>query len=237
MSPIVAALALAACGGASPAKQSTVRIYLLHDGKLQPVARDVPSGDRPAGALEALFAGPTKEERATLGLDTAIPSGAAFRGVTIARGVADLPVLPPGTFPHAALAQIVYTLTQFPSIGEVTVGVRSDRSSRADYEDVTPAILVEAPLPGEEVRSPLRASGTANTFEATFEYDLVGPTGALLAHNFVTATSGNGVRGTFRFTQPYSLAHGGAGKLIVYERSAENGRRINQASIPLQLEP
>ena len=42
---------------------------------------------------------------------------------------------------------------------------------RADYEELTPAILAERPAPGEGVRDPLRIDGTANTFEATFQVE------------------------------------------------------------------
>ena len=60
--------------------------------------------------------------------------------------------------------------------------------------------------PGFEV------TGTANTFEATFNYELVGASGKVLSKNFVTATSGTGTRGTFSFTVPYE-AEPQAGKL------------------------
>ena len=64
-----------------------------------------------------------------------------------------------------ALAQIVYTLTQFPTVESVEIDGES--YTRADFEEQTPSVLVESPLPFEEVTSPLRATGTANTFEAT----------------------------------------------------------------------
>ena len=48
--------------------------------------------------------------------------------------------------------------------------------------------------------SPLRVTGTANTFEATFNYELNDTDGKVVDKNFVTATSGTGTRGTFDFT-------------------------------------
>src|SRR5262249_35901378 len=68
------------------------------------------------------------------------------------------------------------------------------------------------------------------------EYDLVGPDGKTIAHRVVTATSGSGTRGTFDVTQPFTVTAGGDGKLMAYERSAENGKRIHVVEIPLQLE-
>ena len=56
------------------------------------------------------------------------------------------------------------------------VVVDGKRYTRKDFEDETPIILVESPLPVRcTSTSPLHATGTANTFEATFQYDLRDP--------------------------------------------------------------
>jgi immunoglobulin-like protein involved in spore germination len=136
----------------------------------------------------------------------------------------------------AGLAERVYTLSQFAPERPVTVGGKD--YTRAGFEDETPAILVESPLPFQTVHGPeLDAAGTANTFEATFAYELVDASGRVLAHHFVTATSGSGTRGTFAFTVPFSVDRAEAGQLVVFENSAENGQRIHQVVIPLTLEP
>lgn len=127
---------------------------------------------------------------------------------------------------------MVYTLSQLAPTKPVEVDGTS--YTRAGFEDVTPAILVESPLPFQAVSAPLRVTGTANTFEATFEYDLTDPAGKVISHNFVTATSGSGTRGTFDFTVPFE-APNGLGQLIVYERSAADGSRIHVVEIPLTL--
>ena len=89
-------------------------------------------------------------------------------------------------------------------------------------------------MPDETVSSPIRATGTANTFEATFQYDVVGPGGKVLATHFATATSGSGTRGTFDFTtKPFSAT--GDGALVVYELSAKDGSRIHEVRIPLHF--
>ena len=54
-----------------------------------------------------------------------------------------------------------------------SVEIAGKSYTRADFEEQTPIILVESPLPFEEVTSPLRVTGTANTFEATFQYELL----------------------------------------------------------------
>ena len=212
--PIALALGLSGCGSGS-AETTHVRVYFLRDGKVGPVARAVPAADPRAGALAALRAGPTAEERA-IGLTSLVPPGLANEWIGATR---------PG------LAQVVYTLTQFP--GSPTALGRT----RADLEDLTPLTLVESPLPFATVRSPLRATGTANTFEATFQYELVGPGGDVVAQHFVTATSGNGQRGTFDFTAPFRIDRSGPGRLVVFEIDAANGRRTHIVEIPLTLEP
>ena len=77
-------------------------------------------------------------------------------------------------------------------------------------------------------------TGTANTFEATFEYDLLDPAGKVLKHDFVTATSGSGTRGTFDVRIPFEAPNGVA-RLVVYERSAADGSKTHIVEIPLSL--
>ncbi len=211
---------------------TTFRVYFLHGGKLQPVARSVPETQFVVTAtLAALVGGPSQSER-ELGLTSAIPSDWKH---ALQQHVSEATVDGTSDLSAAAKAQLVYTLTQFSSIRRV--GLDGESRIRADFENETPIILVESPLPFEKVRSPLRATGTANTFEATFNYDLVGPDGKVIANHFVTATSGSGTRGTFDFTVPFTVSQSGPGKLVVYELSAKDGSRIHQVEIPLTLEP
>ena len=215
-----------------PVASTVVRVYFLRDGKVAPVGREVPETRAVAfAALEQLFAGPVASDR-TDGLTSALPRNASPGAVTLVNGVAviDLPQLS-----RAALAQVVYTLTQFPSVR----GVRTARSigdtkplMRADFEDVTPQILVETPLPHETVASPLHVRGTANTFEATFHIRLYDGAGRKLLQKFVTATSGSGTRGTYdvSLTFPDTVE---PRWLEVFEPSAENGQPLHIVRIPL----
>jgi germination protein M len=132
---------------------------------------------------------------------------------------------------EAALAQIVYSLTSFPTVKSV------NGKTRADVEAFAPAILVEHPALHEAVTSPLHVTGTANTFEATFNYRLEDASGKLLAKDFVTATSGTGTRGTFDFSVPFTVDSAQEGTLAVFELSAENGSVIHERRIPLRLAP
>ena len=210
-----------------PAQTTSLRVYFLRDGKVAPVARAVPVTQAvAAAALRALVAGPTEN-----GLSTAIPPGTRAPVPTVADGVATVDF--PGGLSHAAVAQIVYTLTQFPTVRSVraTRSLDGTKLTRADFEDVTPAILVESPLPGERIESPLRVRGTANTFEATFVLELRNSSDRTLSRETVTATSGSGTRGTFDTT--ISFGAGGPAWLVAYEPSAENGKPLRTVRIPL----
>lgn len=219
-----------------PSVTNDVRVYFLRDAKIWPVLREVPKDRAQANAaLEELFEGPTAHEAGELGLTTALPD----EGMTWSllgpperqRGAASLDV--DGQLSLPARAQIAYTLTQFPLLEAVILGDRTYR--RSDLEDLTPAILVESPLSFDDVSSPVHAFGTANTFEATFSYELKDPEGEIVEEDFVTATSGTGTRGTFEFRVPFEVGLDGIGSLTVFERSAKDGSRINLVEIPLRM--
>jgi hypothetical protein len=208
-------------------------LYFLRDSKVAPVKREVVTSPQVAGAaLANLLLGPTEEERAE-GFTTAIPPGMQHQRARILNRVLMLDLSRVIT-DKAAQAQLVYTLTQFPTVKRVAFTGGPALGRRA-FEQETPAILVESPLPGEEVEPGFEVAGTANTFEATFNYELRDESGKVVSKDFVTATSGSGTRGTFRFTVPYDVPSPQAGRLVVFEISAEDGSRTHESSIPLAL--
>jgi germination protein M len=211
---------------------AVLTVFFLRDGKVAPVSRAVVTGPRVgAAALRELLGGPEPGEE---GLETAIPPGTQLESLRIRGGVAsvELSKQPPH---DDALAQVVYTLTQFPTVKRVDVGADTPLG-RAAFENETPSILVESPLPGETVEPGFEVTGTANTFEATFNYELEDAAGKVLSKNFVTATSGSGTRGTFAFKVPYEVDGPTGGKLVVFELSAADGSRTHESEIPLRLE-
>ena len=200
----------------APQPKLAIHVYFVRDGRVAPVRRLVPS--TPAvgqSALDELSRGPTTDERAA--------------GLSISNGEADL-----GELTHVsqlAEAQIVYTLTQFPTVRKVRIG--DDVLDRSDLEDVTPVILVESPLAGETVTSPIAVRGTSNTFEATMRVE-VRRGSAVLVGETVTASSGSGERGTFSATLDVDASPGPI-TLLAFEPSAENGQPLHMVRIPLTL--
>jgi hypothetical protein len=205
-------------------------------------------------ALRTLLEGPGDAE-GDAGLTTAIPAGVALNGLTIDDGVATVDVT--GQFDDASgslgermrLAQAVYTITQFPSV----TGVRfeldgepvesfgshgvliSEPQTREDYEDLLPAILVESPLIGQPVSSPVTISGTANVFEATVSIRILDADGNVIANTFTTATCGTGCRGEYAAGVQFSVGHDQMGMIEVFESSAQDGTPINVIPIPVLL--
>jgi germination protein M len=210
-----------------------------------------------AAAMRELLAGPTKDEE-DAGLATAIPEETELIDLALESETKVVTVNLSDEFEsgggslsmRARLAQVVYTLTQFPTIetarfqleGEpvdVFGGegvVLEEPVGRVDFEDVTPLIFVEAPAPGDTVSGPIRVWGTANTFEATFMIDVRDANDQIVANEVVTATSGSGTRGTFDVEIALSSHAAGDGAVIAYEISARDGGRVNVVEIPVTIE-
>ena len=238
---LFAGLALAGCGDEEGATTETtttttsvesarLRVYFVRDGQVWPVAREVGDILFDDVAVDQLLAGPNDDET-EIGLETALPEGLEV-DVSAQDGVATVEFGGATELTREALAQIVYTETALPLVE--SVAIEGESYTRADFEEQTPSVLVESPLPFEEVTSPLRATGTANTFEANFQYELLDADGEVVDENFVTATSGTCTRGTFDFTTgPFDEVSA----LVVFETSAEDGSRMREVEIPLTTAP
>ena len=202
-----------------------IRIYLLQGGKVLPVLREIEATKAvAAAALQSLSEGPAPGG----GLETAVPVDfhppvALANGVALLNAGAGLSV--------EGKAQVVFTLTQFASIRKVELAGKT--YERSDFEAQTPLILVDSPVEGTGVSSPIQVSGTANTFEANVQWELE-VDGKVVRKGFTTATSGNGTRGTFEFSVPYTK-RGVTGSLILFQTDEANGGRRDVVYIPLYL--
>ena len=146
------------------ATQSTVvpsgrglEVWFAREGRLVEALRThTPTRAVATAALHALLAGPTRRERAA-GMRSEIPLGTRLLGITIAKGVArvdlssDYEAGGSSRSLQLRLAQVVYTLTQFPTVSAVRFSVDgtpvNNRSvGRLTYRALAPAV---SPLAGD----------------------------------------------------------------------------------------
>ena len=231
-------LVVAGCtGDDSPPTLSNqeVAIYLVRDGKVAPVRRAVEAeaAELASATLRSLTAGPNDEER-DAGYDTSVPTGEPAL-VDVEQGTATVDLPQDSELSDLATAQLVHTLTQFPDIERVVV--ESDKPvTRKAFESAAPQILVESPLDGDAVSSPIRLRGTANVFEATVSIEVRDETGTLVLEAFTTATSGSGTRGTFD-TNLVLPAASGTMTITAFESSAKDGTPLHAVDVQVAVAP
>ncbi|WP_405909921.1 GerMN domain-containing protein [Streptomyces sp. NBC_00828] len=241
-------------GTGTAAKQIRTAVYFLHGEQVSPAPRTVTAPATANGAVRALLAGPSRYESAH-SRTTAIPSGTTLHSVVVRDHMATVDLS--GRYDdgggslsmRARLAQVVFTVTRFPSVHSVRFEmdgkpvkyfggegiVLNGPVGRADFEDVAPAVLMESPLLGDTTRTPLRVWGSADTFEAVFRLKVTDTTGHTAADVRVKATSGTGTRGTFDVTFPYKAARGGPGLLTAYYLSPKDGKPVTVDTVPLTV--
>jgi sporulation and spore germination protein/immunoglobulin-like protein involved in spore germination len=238
-----------------PAETIDVRAYFLMGEKVAAAHRQVAVTQAVAtAAMRELLAGPSAGDR-DAGMATAVPAGTRLLGISIAGGTATVDLS--GAFESgggslsmtARLAQVTFTLTQFPTVGQVVFeldgkpvtvfggeGIMLDHpATRSSFESLAPAILVEQPGRGWTVESPFHVSGSADVYEAQFELELTDGAGHVLTRQPVHASSGTGTRGTFDTTVSFPTGSAGAATLTVFDLSPKDGTRIDVVTVPLRL--
>lgn len=245
---------LAGPAGGTGTSRSMLTVYLVRGEHVAPVRRFVAGAGIARAALAELLHGATAGELAG-GYRSAIPTHVRVASVDVRRGVATIDL---GRRFEAGggsvsmqlrVAQVVYTATQFPGI--TRVAFRLDGASaraiggegvvvwppvgRASFESSAPPILVEAPLPNDLVAAPIRVRGSANVFERQFLAELRSPAGLVLARREVHAVgSAARTRATFSLTLPVRARLRG-GAVVVYDRSARDGRIVALVRIPVRI--
>jgi sporulation and spore germination protein/immunoglobulin-like protein involved in spore germination len=246
----------------APGGSTIVRDYFFLAGPegsagIVPVLRDVPATKAVAtAAMTALLAGPTSQEQASR-ISTVIPAGTQLLGLTIANGVATVDLSREfesgggSASVLGRLAQVVYTLTQFPSVKSVLFEIEGREVhafggqgavldgpvGRSEYESVLPNIFVDRPAWGAALGNPGRVSGNANVFEATFRITLLDGSGKQLVDQQAMATCGTGCRGTFDVTIKYDVSKAQYGTLRVWDGSAKDGSPQDVREYPVWLTP
>lgn len=205
------------------AETMTIQVFfLMHDPRaiefLVPAQRSIPKAkDRAAAAIRELLAGLTEDEQSGMypdrrgqlaRLSTAVPGSTLLRGIEILNGIATVDLS--GDFgsgnPRDLVfrqAQVVYTLTQFPSVDRVEFRLEGEpmaaieghegtasfgAATRDFYYDQRRSVFVDAPAWGSSVGDAVRVTG-ATYHDVAFRVALVdGATDGILAEQIVRAS-------------------------------------------------
>lgn len=247
-----------------PAGTTTVRAYFHLGGDVQaeglvPVLRVVPQTQAVArAAMLELLAGPKGRELFDgSGISSAIPEGTDLLGISIDGGTATVDLS--GEFESGGgsasamirLAQVTYTLTQFPTVDQVSFkidgrpvtvfgseGIVLDGPvARDDYLDLISSIWVDRPAWGAALNNPGRVSGLSNVFEAQFHIAVLDNDGRAIFDKPVMATCGTGCWGIFDVTIAYDVSEAQWGTLRAYNLSAADGSIETIRDYPVWLTP
>jgi Sporulation and spore germination/Immunoglobulin-like domain of bacterial spore germination len=243
--------------GTVPAKLS-LQVWFTRDDGLVSVRRThEPTPLVATTAINSLLGGPTEAERAT-GFASAVPTGTKLLGIAIRNGVATVDLT--SEFQDGAgsrsmqmrLGQVVYTLTQFPTVQKVrfhldgtpvnvfsSEGIVLDHPVGRDaYSDLLPAITVAKPAPDSKVASPVTVAGTANVFEANVTVEILNANGDVVGKTFTTATCGTGCRGTYSVPVSFEVAKAQNGTIVVHDDDAAGtGKPPHEVRVPVTLAP
>ena len=208
-------------------------------------------------AMESLLEGPSDTEAAA-GISSAIPADTTLLGVTVKDGIATVDLSAEYESGGGSLsmmmrlAQVVYTLTQFPTVQKVSFeldgqpvevfsgeGIILDEPvDRDDYEDLLPIILVSEPAIGARVESPVHIEGIANVFEANVTVEILDAAGNVIAQDFTTASCGTGCFGDYALDLEFDVGEEQRGTIVVHDDDAAGtGTPPHAVEIPVTLVP
>ena len=247
----------------APSGTSIVRAYYVLAGPpgsegLVPYLFEVPKTQAVAtAAMNALLSDSPTNRDGFHKISSAIPAGTKLLGLTIANGVATVDLS--GEFAAGGgsassqfrLAQVVYTLTQFPSVDSVlfkvdgaTVTVFGSEGivldgpvGRSRFYDQLPTIFVDRPAFGAALGNPGRVAGSAQgLFEAAFRITLLDGSGKTIADQQAMAAC-MCESGAFDVTVAYTVPKAQWGTLRVWDGSAKDGTPENIREYPVWLTP
>jgi len=247
-----------------PVGSTIVRAYFHLGGDVQAeglvaVLRVVPQTQAVArAAMLELLAGPKGQELFDgAGISTAIPQGTELLGISIEGGIATVDLSDEfesgggSASTMMRLAQVTYTLTQFPTVDRVSFKINGRAVTvfgsegivldgpvgRDDYLDLISSIWVDRPAWGAALNNPGRVSGLANVFEAQFHIAVLDNDGRAIFDQPVMATCGTGCWGTFDITIAYDVSRAQWGALRAYNYSAADGSIETIREYPVWLTP
>ena len=186
-----------------------------------------------------------------------LPADTKILGIKVEQGLATVDFSPEvlkanvgSSGEGLGITSIVNTLTEFPTIQEVSFTVDGQVEKGIDWwghvglyqqpfkRDLSnvfePAIWVTAPIKDQIITSPVKISGNARVFEATVSYRIKDDNGNMLAQGFATAKEGAPGRGDFTGELAFKPAGPGKGQIEVFEVSMKDGSDRNKVIIPVE---
>ena len=243
--------------GTQPSKLS-LEVWFSRDNGLVAVRRShAPTQLVATASMKALLDGPTADERSA-GLTSAVPPGTRLLGIGIRGGLATVDLTSEYQSGGGALSmqtrlgQVVYTLTQFPTVQKVrfrldgspvnvfsSEGIVLDHPvGRSDYAELLPAIVVDKPAADDRVSSPVTVSGTADVFEANVTVEILDAKGKVVGKTFTTASCGTGCRGSYSVPVTYKVGKEQRGTVVVHDDDAAGtGTPPHSVRVPVTLAP
>jgi Immunoglobulin-like domain of bacterial spore germination len=139
---------------------------------------------------------------------------------------------PHPTVSHAAAGLLAALLLAFAGCGgihnepgDATSGTRSSNAP----------IVLEQPVNGEKVSTPIHVEGTATVNEGAVSVVLTDGDGNELTTQTLQASCGTGCRGRFSGSIGVPAGFTGSAMLRLFETSAEDGSPLHEVDVPLTV--
>jgi hypothetical protein len=225
------------------AQTMEVAVYYLKGGNEDIyLVREVHQVEKTAEVALAALNELIKGEPLTQDAHRVLPEDTRILGINIDNGLATVDFSPEvlranvgSSGEELGIASIVNTLTEFPTIQEVSFMVDGQVENAMDWwghvglyeqpfqRDLSnvfePAIWVTSPVKDQVITSPVTIRGNARVFEATVSFRLKDAAGNVLAEGFTTAAEGAPGRGDFEGELAFKPEGSGQGQLEVFEVS------------------
>jgi germination protein M len=185
-----------------------------------------------------------------------VPAGTDLLGLSVANGTATVDLS--GRFGAGSgtgsvpmrLAQLTFTLTQFPTIDRVRLRVNGTAVStltadqvrvpqpmtRDTFIGLRPAITVWNPPIGSHLQGGVRVSGNADVFEANLRIRVLNAAGKVVGAAATTASCGTGCWGGYTVAVPFSVAKDQLGTIVITDDDADgDGVPQHRVRVPVVL--
>jgi hypothetical protein len=235
-------------GSSETTTMAEVSLYFVSGERVVPVGREVPAGDLDAVAT-ALLVGPLPIDAAvtTPSVTTEIPASVEVRSVEIEGSDASIDLseaflAESGSLSvRLRLAQLVYTLTSLGDVERVALSVEGEPVTmigdgleienpltREQYAVVAPEVLIESPLPGAPVASPVAIVGSTMLGETSFAIRITDPQGDLIAEEMLVSGSDPA---TFDVEVAFETSAEGTGSV---DAVLEDGSSVMHILVPME---